>query len=64
MDNLQIELARTIQEDRLREAQSQRLVQEVLAGPQKQSKTPTQTLAQWVRSLARLKQRAVPEAAS
>lgn len=58
---LAIELARTIDEDRFREAARCRRINEALAVHQKQPVNPNQILVGWLQSLKTQAQRAAPE---
>jgi hypothetical protein len=61
MNDQRFELARTIQEDRIREAQRRRLIQEALAGCSKPSINQSQSFVRIAHSLTRLTRRMVPE---
>jgi hypothetical protein len=58
---LVIELARTIDEDRYREAERCHRISKALAARQKQSTNPAQILLRWLQSLVRREQRVVTE---
>jgi hypothetical protein len=61
MSYLVIELARTIDEDRYREAEDCRRISKARAAHQEQSTNPVQNLVHWLRSLARQEQRVARE---
>lgn len=61
MGNLDIELARTIDEDRFREAERCHRINKALAVRQKQSADPIQILVRWLESLAKREQRVATE---
>jgi hypothetical protein len=61
MGYLEIELARTIDEDRFREAERHRRINKALAMRQEQPTNPVQILVHWLQSLATQDQRAAPE---
>ncbi len=58
MGYLYIELARTIDEDRYREAEHCRRINKALAMRQKQPVSPIQILVRWLQGLAKQDQRA------
>jgi hypothetical protein len=64
MSYIQIELARTIQADKLREAERRRRLQEALAARQGQSMSPVQTLGRSMRKLTKEEQHVAPEPTS
>jgi len=57
MSYLPIELARTIDEDRYREAEGHRRNLKTLATPQKQSTNPVQILVNWLSNLPKPEER-------
>jgi hypothetical protein len=61
MGYLEIELARTIDEDRFREAERHRRINKALATRHRQSTNPAQILVRWLQSLAIQEQRVAPE---
>jgi hypothetical protein len=64
MGYLEIELARTIDEDRLREAGRCRHINKARAMRQNPSTNPVQILVHWLRSLIKQEQRVATEPAS
>ena len=61
MGYLVIELARTIDEDRYREAERCHRISKAVAARQKQPTNPVQILVRWLQSLAKQGQRAATE---
>jgi len=61
MSYLEIELARTIDEDRYREAEDCRRISKALAMGQKQPANPIQILAYWLQRLAQQERHAALE---
>ena len=61
MGYLEIELARTIDEDRFREAERCRRINKALAVRQKQPTNPAQILVHWLQSLVKREQRVARE---
>jgi hypothetical protein len=61
MGYLEIELARTIDEDRYREAERCRCINKALATRDRRSTNPAQNLVHWLQSLAKREQRLAGE---
>jgi hypothetical protein len=61
MGYLEIELARTIDEDRFREAERHRRINKALTTRHRQSTNPVQNLIHWLRSSTQQQQRAATE---
>jgi len=61
MSYLEIELARTLDEDRFREAEHCRRINKALEMRQERSTVPLESLVNWLQSLVRREQRVVTE---